>query len=398
MHIGYLITSARENAGGGALILRGEAGIGKTALLEEAVRSAGDDFLTLRASGVESEAELPYAGLHQLLHPLLGAADGLPAPQARALRSAFGMGSEAFPDRMLVGLAALTLLSEATEERPVLCLIDDAHWLDGSSVDAVGFAVRRLSAERIVALLAVRDDTGAFPKSVPARELPLVPLTQEQSRQLLAQRYRKQLGAEVAESVLRDARGNPLALLELAAGATVDGAELPTVEQMYVDRIRALEPATRTLLLTAACDDEARVDVVAEAARSFDATLDALEPAEVDGLVAVAQERIRFRHPLDPSAAYKSATCAQRRRAHLALADALSTPEDADRSAWHRAAAAVAPDEIAATELEETAVRASARSGYAAAAAALERAAQLSSTPDDRSRRLVDAAEAAHFG
>jgi predicted ATPase len=187
-------------------------------------------------------------------------------------------------------------------------------------------------------------------------------------------------------------------LLELAAGATVDGAEVPTVEQTYVDRIRALEPATRTLLLIAACDDEARVDVVADAARALDTTLDALDPAEVEGLIAVAEERIRFRHPLVRSAAYKGATFAQRRRAHLALVDSLSTPEDADRRAWHRAAAAVAPDEVAASELEETAVRARARSGYAAAAAALERAAQLSSGPDDRARRLVDAAEAAHLG
>jgi DNA-binding CsgD family transcriptional regulator len=397
-HIGELLTAAREGASGGALIVRGEAGIGKTALLEEAVRSAGNDFLTLRAAGVESEAELPYAGLHQLLRPLMRAADGLPAPQARALRSAFGMESEGPADRMLVGLAALTLLSEATDERPVLCLIDDAQWLDTSSVDAVGFAIRRLSTERVVALLAVRDDTGAVSTTVPAREVRLEPLTQEQSRVLLGQRYRERLTAQVAESVLRDAGGNPLALLELAAGAAVDGAELPTVEQMYVDRIAALEPATRTLLVIAACDDEARVDVLAHAARSLDTTLDALEPAEVDGLVAVAEERIRFRHPLVRSAAYKGATFAQRRRAHLALADSLNAPDDADRRAWHRAAAAVAPDEVAAAELEDTAVRASARSGYAAAAAALERAAQLSSSPTDRARRLVDAAEAAHLG
>ena len=386
-----------EGGASGTLVIRGEAGIGKTALVEAASHLAGDDFLVVRATGVESEAELPYAGLHQLLQPLTERMSELAAPQARALRGAFGVDEGDVADRMLVGLATLTLLSEAAEARPVLCIADDAQWLDAASLDAIAFAVRRLTAERVGAVLAVREGEGATVTIAGARDFPLGPLTGHQSRALLDDRYGSGLPADETEAVIRNARGNPLALLDLGAGVTLEGAELPTVEQSYAGRIRALDPAAQTLLLLAAADDAGELGVVAQAAHALDVALEALEPAEAVGLVSVDAGRIRFKHPLVRSAAYKSAAFAHRQRAHLALANALDRATDADRRAWHRAAAAVGADEETAAELEQSAARAIARSGYAAAATALERAAKLSPAEADRARRLVAAAEAARL-
>jgi DNA-binding CsgD family transcriptional regulator len=230
-----------------------------------------------------------------------------------------------------------------------------------------------------------------------ARELHLRPLTDQQSRSLLGERYGERLAADAAESVLRSAGGNPLALLELGAGVVLEGTELPTVEERYAARIRALDPHTQTLLLLAAADDAAGLDVVAQAAGSLDLTVEALEPAETAGLVSVVDGTIRFKHPLVRSAAYKTAPFAHRQRAHLALASVTDRDTDPERRAWHRAAAAAGPDEETACELEQSAARASARSGYAAASRALERAAQLSTSAPDRARRLVDAAEDARL-
>ncbi|MDQ3866647.1 MAG: AAA family ATPase, partial [Actinomycetota bacterium] len=372
------LVRAAGAGGSGALIVRGEAGIGKTALLEEASRLAGDEFLILRAVGVESEAELPYAALHQLLHALVARVPNLPAPQATALRSAFGVDAVGGADRLLVGLATLTLLSETAEVRPLLCLVDDAHWLDAGSLEAIAFAVRRFTADRVATLFSVRVGEGATVIVPGARELHLGPLTEQQSRALLDERYRERLAADDAELVVGSAGGNPLALLELGAGVAFDGNELPTVEERYAARIRVLDPGTQTLLLLAAADDAGELDAVAQAARALGVSVDALEPADAAGLVSVVDGRIRFKHPLVRSAAYKSATFAHRQRAHLALASVLDRVTDADRRAWHRAAAAAGPDEETARELEQSAARATARNGYAAASRALARAAQLS--------------------
>ena len=379
------------------LLLRGEAGIGKTALLEAASHLAGERLLVVRATGVESEAELPYAGLHQLLQPLMSRIDDLPPPQTRALSGAFGLAEAEVAERMLVGLATLTLLSERAEAQPVLCLVDDAQWLDAASLDAIAFAVRRLTAEPVGSLLAVRDGEGATVAIEGAREVRLGALTETQSRALLDHRYGSTLPPDEADAVVRNASGNPLALLEFAAGVTLDGRQLPTVEQNYLSQIRALDRAAQTLLLLAAADEGAELVVVADAARALAVAIESLEPAEAAGLVSVVAGRIRFKHPLVRSAAYKRAPFAERQRAHLALAQALERAGHPDRRAWHRAAAAVGVDEETAAELEHSAARATARSGYAAASTALERAAKLSPAAADRARRIVGAAEAARL-
>jgi DNA-binding CsgD family transcriptional regulator len=374
--LGRLLDAARGGTSG-ALILRGEAGIGKTALLEHAAQAASD-FRVLRATGIEYEAELPYAALHQLLRPLEERIDTLAEPQARALRGALGLAHERDADAFLVGVGVLTLL--ASEEQPVLAVLDDAAWFDHESVHALAFTARRLQAEGVVMLFGVRDE--------PDRPFELGGIEEMRVERLADDDARRLLGESADERIVARAAGNPLALLELAGGH--DGTE-----QAFAARVRALPDGTQTLLLLAAADTTTSLAVIGAAARELGLDAAALEPAEIAGLVHAAEGRLEFRHPLVRSGVYHAASFAARARAHRTLADVLTGEPNADRRAWHHAAAVLGTDEDAAAELEATAWRAIERSGHAAAAAALERAGELSPDDSDRTRRLVFAAREA---
>jgi DNA-binding CsgD family transcriptional regulator len=385
--LGRLLDAARLGTSG-ALVVRGEAGIGKTALLEHAAGTAGD-FRVLRATGIESEAELPYATLHQLLRPLEHRIDQLAEPQAHALRGALGLAHEREADRFLIGVGVLTLLADAAEERPLLALLDDAAWFDHESAHALGFTARRLQAEGVVLLFAVRDEPGQDFALPGVAELCVGRLADAEARQLLGDR----VDSARRDAVIERAGGNPLALLELASGP--DGTAARGAEEVFARRVHALPERTQELLLIAAADTTMSLAIVGAAAARVGLDAAALAPAESDGLVHAASGRIEFRHPLVRSAVYHAAPFDARARAHRALADALIGDENADRRAWHHAAAVLGTDEEAAAELEGTASRAIERSGHAAAAAALERAGELSPAPSDRRRRLVAAAREA---
>jgi DNA-binding CsgD family transcriptional regulator len=384
-----LLTAARLGTSG-ALLLRGEAGIGKTALLEHAAATAGE-FRILRATGIESEAELPFATLHQLLRPLQDRIDHLAEPQARALRGALGLAHEPEADRFLAGVGTLTLLGDAAEERPVLALLDDAAWFDRSSADALGFVARRLEAEGVVMLFAVRDEL-ARPFTIPGvNELRVERLADADARALVADG----VDSTRREEVLARARGNPLALLELGRPAANGDAPPSGAEQAFAARVARLPENTQALLLVAAADSTRSLAVVGAAARVLGLDAGALEPAELDGLVLADGGTIEFRHPLVRSAVYHGAPFARRARAHTVLADVLEGEQDADRRAWHRASAVLGADDEIAAELERTAGRARTRGGHAAASVALERAAELTSDGRARSHRLVAAGDAA---
>ncbi|QTT74805.1 AAA family ATPase [Streptomyces mobaraensis NBRC 13819 = DSM 40847] len=402
-----LLADARQGRSG-ALLLRGEAGIGKSVLLDHAARAAREAGMrVLRGTGVEAEGELPYAGLHLMLSGVLDRVAGLPAAQAEALRSAFGMASDGTGgDRFLVGLAVLTLLDGLAEEGPLLCVVDDAHWLDRESADALLFAVRRLGAEPIAVLLAVReDDAPAFPApGVP--ELRLGGLDAESAGALLDESAAG-LPRHARELVLKEAAGNPLALRELP---TVQGeaeryaspygmAALPPHSRLlraFTTAVAALPDRTRSLLLVAAAAGGADLATVLGAAERFDASLDDLEAAERARLLGLVDGRLAFRHPLVRTAVYQDAPASRRIAAHRALADALAgRPDQADQRAWHLAAAATGPDPETARLLEESAERARARGSSRAVAAAYERAAELTPDAAGRCRRLTAAARAA---
>ena len=408
-----LLQAAREGHSR-VLVLRGEAGAGKSALLAFAAGEARG-MTVLRAAGVEAEVELPFAALHQLLRPLLDRLDHLPAAQATALRAAFGLAAPPgghepvggrLGDRFLLSVGVLSLLADAAEQRPLVCLLDDAHWLDQASADALVFAGRRLGAEGIGLLFAARD---AEPRRFGAAGLPelrLSGLDAAAASDLLAAAAPAAPAAGVRERLLAAAGGNPLALLELPAAlsaAQLAGrAPLPDplpvgadVERAFAERAGRLPATARTMLVLAAADDTGEAATVLRAAQARGLDAGALGPAEGARLVRVQGARIEFRHPLVRSAVYRAATFAERRAAHLALAGALDDVEQADRRAWHQAAAAIGPDEPAADELERSAERARARGGHAAAAAALERAAELTSGESARARRLAAGAEAA---
>jgi DNA-binding CsgD family transcriptional regulator len=385
--LGKLLDAARLGTSG-ALVVRGEAGIGKTALLEQAAAMAGD-FRVLRATGIESEGELPYAALHQLLRPLEDRIDRLAEPQARALSGALGLAHEREADRFLIGVGVLTLLADAAEEQPLLALLDDAAWFDHESAHALGFTARRVQAEGVVLLFAVRDEPGQTFALPGVAELRVERLGDAESRQLLGDR----VDATRRDAVVARAHGNPLALLELASGP--DGTAPGGAEEAFARRVRGLPERTQQLLLIAAADTTTSLAVVGAAATALGLDAAALAPAESDGLVHAASGRIEFRHPLVRSAVYHDAPFDVRARAHRALADALTGDQNADRRAWHHAAAVLGTDEEAAAELEGTASRAIERSGHAAASAALERAGDLSPDEADRSRRLVAAAREA---
>ena len=401
------LVTAVENGDPSLLVLRGEAGSGKSTLLDHAASCCAQETLVLRASGGESEAELPFAGLHQLLRPLLWRTNGLPQPQAAALQGAFGTTPARQADRMLVGLAALTLLSEAADEQPLLCLIDDADRLDRPSIDALSFVAGRLLAERIGLLMAARDDGAAFLSGVP--ELRLAGLDTEAATSLLLARY-PELPGDVVTRLIQETSANPLALREVPtamsaaqrAGLEPVAGPLPLTEclqDIYSAQVSELPKVTQQLLLLAAAEDSGELAVILRAARfcNFDpAGLDAAETAE---LIRIEEDvrgaRVLFRHPLVRAAVYRSATQNQRFLAHGALARALDPALDPDRRAWQLAAATPGPDDQIADELERCALRALQRGGPATAASAFEKAAWLTESEMVRGQRLADAAEAA---
>src|SRR4051812_4040964 len=394
-----LLAAARAGHSG-TLVLRGEAGIGKTALLEYAAESALD-FRVVRVAGVESEMELPFAALHQLCAPLHDSLARLPAPQRDALATTFGLREGTVPDRLFVGLATLSLLSEAAEAQPLLCVIDDAQWLDRTSAQALAFVSRRLLAESVVMLFAVRDPIPEF-AGLPV--LAVAGLRDADARPLLASVVPGRLDPRVADQLVAEAHGNPLALLELPRGlsaAELAGGfglqEAPSLggrlEDRFQQRLEALPADTRRLLLVAAADPTGDPALVWRAAGLLGLTTAALEPLADADLVDIGA-RVRFRHPLVRSAVYRAAAAGERRRAQAALAEATNPRVDPDRRAWHLAAAATGPDEAVAGELEQAAVRAQARGGLAAAAAFLERAAALTPDPVECARRALAAAQA----
>jgi DNA-binding CsgD family transcriptional regulator/tetratricopeptide (TPR) repeat protein len=383
---------------GRALVMRGEPGVGKTVLLDYlAGRAAG--CRVARAAGVESEMELPFAGLHQLCAPLLDHAESLPAPQREALRTAFGLSAGPVPDRFLVGLALLGLLSEAAAERPLVCVVDDEQWLDQGSAQALGFAARRLAADPVGVVFSARvpgRDVAGLP------ELVVEGLAEHDARVLLESVLTGPLDAQVLEQIIADTHGNPLALLELPRELTpaqlAGGFGLPgagpldsRIEDSFARQLAALPNQTRRLLQLAAADPSGDPVAVWRAAGRLGIGLDAAAPAARAGLAEFGA-RVRFRHPLVRSAAYRSASLPERREVHVALAEVTDPVADPDRRAWHRAQAAAGPDEDVAAELERSAGRAQARGGLAAAAAFLERAALLTPEPGRRAQRLVAAA------
>ncbi|MEU4578697.1 AAA family ATPase [Nonomuraea sp. ATR24] len=401
--IDRLLVAARDGRSA-AVVIRGEAGIGKSALLEHTAAAAWD-MRVLRTIGTEAESELPFAGLHLLLGRAADRVGTLPDRQAQALRGALGLEPVSGPERFLVGLALLTLLAELAEEGPLLCLIDDAHWLDPASADALLFAARRLNAEGVVMLFAARD-AHAPPFPAPGlTELRLAGLDHTAAADLLAE-HARDLPPYARDQILTEARGNPLALRELPT-AQREGqipeyafhlGTLPShtrIQQTFADRIAALPEPTRTLLLVAAAEGTGDLTVVALAAGRLGAPVEHLDPAEHKDLVHLTDGRLTFRHPLIRSTAYQSAPLGQRLAAHQALSDALPCVGNIDRRAWHLAAATTEPDAYVASVLEKTAEHARARGGHAAVAAAYDRAARLSPDTHDGARRLALAARAA---
>jgi DNA-binding CsgD family transcriptional regulator len=394
-----LLNEAR-NGRSAVLVVRGEAGVGKSALLRAVVDGASG-FRVAQIGGVESEMELPFAGLHQLCAPLLPRLDGLPPPQERALRVALGLASGDPPDRFLVALGALTLLAEVAEEEPCLCFVDDAQWLDDASRQVLGFVARRLLAERVVIVFAVREpNEDAEFDGLP--ELTLGGLDDENARSLLATVIPGRLDERVRDRIVAETRGNPLALLELPRGLSTrqlaGGFGVPElvplsgrIEESFLRRLEELPPQTRMLLLVAAAEPVGEPALMWRAATRLGIPGTAIEPAARAELLDVAAQ-VRFRHPLVRSTVYRSASDLERRSAHRALAFVTDADHDPDRRAWHRAQATEGPDEDVAGELERSAGRARGRGGLAAAAAFLGRAAELTSEPHRRAERMLAAA------
>jgi DNA-binding CsgD family transcriptional regulator len=384
------------------LVIRGEAGVGKTAFLRDCVRQASG-FRVAQAAGVEAEMELPFAAVHQLCRPLLTELEALPPAQKDALGVALALSEGAPPDRFLVALAVLSVVSAAAEEQPLLCVVDDAQWLDGVSSQVLGFVARRLLAESVAIVLAVRDPAHRYElDGLP--ELRLAGLDDEDARSLLKRAVPGLLDERVRDRIVAETGGNPLALLELprrmSAAELAGGFEIPRsadlpghLEDHYVRRIAELPEATRRLILLAAADPEGDATLLWRAAPRLGIEATALAPASSERLLEV-DTQVRFRHPLVRSAVYRAASVGDRRSVHEALA-AVSDPEaDADRRAWHRALAATGADEDVAAELERSAGRAEMRGGLAAAAAFLGRASDLTPDTGARARRALAAAVA----
>lgn len=388
-----------------ALVVRGEAGIGKTALLEYLLEAASNCRIA-RTAGVESEIELAFAGLQQICAPFLDRLARLPSPQHHALGIAFGRRGGESPNRFLVGLAVLSLLSEVAEERPLVCLVDDAQWLDRTSAQTLAFVARRLQAESVGLVFAVREP-GTEQELAGLPELLVGGLNDADAHALLESAIPGRLDERVRDRIVSETRGNPLALLELprrftaaelAGGFSLPDAGLLTtqidqIEQSFLLRLHRLPVKTQRLLLLAAAEPVGDVPLLWRAAEHLGIGADAAAPAEAMGLIELGA-RVRFHHPLVRSAVYRTAGLLERQDAHRALAEATDPEADPDRRAWHRAKAATGPDEAVAGELERSAGRAQGRGGIAAAAAFLERAAEL--TPDSvrRGARALAAARA----
>src|SRR5689334_22964346 len=394
---------AETRAGQGrVLVLRGEAGIGKTALLGY-LSAAAEGCRIARIAGVESEMELAFAGLHALCAPLLGRLGHLPVPQRDALNTAFGMSGGSPPDRFLVGLAVLSLLADAAEEQPLICIVDDAQWLDRVTVQTLAFVARRLLAEQVGLVFALRE-SGDDHELEGLPEVVIEGLAAAHASRLLDATVPGPLDVRVRDWILGEAGGNPLALLELPreqSTVAVPGGfglslEIPLTSRIEQGFVRQLEPFpadTRQLLLLAAAEPVGDVTLLWRAAERLGIGPGAAAPAEAAGLVEIGA-RVRFRHPLLRSAAYRAASAPERREVHRALADATDARLDPDRRAWHRARAADRPDEAVADELERSAGRAQARGGLSAAAAFLQRAAELTPDPGMRVERSLAAAQA----
>jgi DNA-binding CsgD family transcriptional regulator len=394
------VLEAARDGRSAALVVHGEPGIGKSALLHYAVESASG-FRVARAAGAESEMELAFAALHQLCGPMLDRLEHLPGPQRDALGAAFGLSAGGPPDRFLVGLALLSLLSQVADEQPLLCVVDDTQWLDRASAQALAFVARRLGAESVAMVFAVPERGGEL---VGLPELPVHGLSDQHARVILGSVIQGPMDARVRDRLVAEARGNPLALRELPYGLTqvelAGGFGLPgavplagRIEESFARRLENLPAESQRLLLVAAAEPVGEPILLWRAAQQLGIALDAAIPAEAAGLLQ-SGEQLRFRHPLARSAAYRAASVGDRQSAHRALADAMDPEVDPDRRAWHRGQAAYQPDEEVAEELERSADRAQARGGLAAMAAFLERAAALTPEASRRAERALAAAQA----
>jgi DNA-binding CsgD family transcriptional regulator len=395
----YALVDGIEDRGG-ALVIRGEAGIGKSALLAAASERALDRGVTVvSTTGALSEAQLAFAGLHQLLLPLLGRLDLLPDPQRQALETAFGIAEGDAPDLFLIGLATLGLVAERSAETPLLFVVDDAHWLDRPSSEVLGFVARRVESDPAVLLFGIREGLPSSFDDADLPELPLAGLDEDASNALL------DLGAatlpvDLRRRILEEAAGNPLALIELPAAAAELGSHTPQsgplpltarLEHTFASRLTTLATDVQELLLLAALDDIDLAELSRAAGTSVEP--DGLSTAVAAGLGTLESGRFRFRHPLIRSAVEQAATPEELRHAHAALAEALS--DEPDRAVWHRAAAASGPDEEVALALEAAAERATLRGGGDAAVAAYERSAELTTEPHSRALRLFRAGDLA---
>ena len=386
------------------LVIRGEAGIGKTALMHYCARQAAGCRIA-QIHGVESEMALPLAALHQLCTPMLSSLDALPEPQQRALRVAFGLVTEPAPDRFVLGLAVLSLLAENAAARPLVCLVDDAQWLDEASSQVLGFVGRRLLAEPVGLLLAVREASGErlFP-GLPA--LPLEGLTDEDARALLTAAVPGHLDNRVCARIIAETGGNPLGLLELARGlseaelaggfadppkADPRGHLQDRLQDHYLRRVQVLPGPAQQLMLLAAADPTGNVTLLWRAAQKLGLGPDAAAAADAEQLLNIGSQ-VRFRHPLVRSAAYAAGSPEDRRAAHLTLAAATDTQADPEHRVWHLAAAATGPDEDVATALEQAAAKIQARAGLAASAAFLQRSVTLTAEPGRHTERALAAA------
>lgn len=391
---------------GGAMLVTGPAGIGKTSLLDAVANQARSrGFRVLSVTGLESEAELPYAGLHQLLQPALSSTSKLAAPQRNALMTALGMRSGAPPDVFLVGLATLNLLDQVGGENPLLLVADDFHWLDGPTASVLGFVARRLEATHVLLLVGMRDNFNGALRSSPVPEIEVGPLSDAAATELLAA-VAPDLDAQTRRLILAEALGNPLGLVELARAFRLFGADgregalrsIPLtdrLERTFIAEARRLSKPTQSALLLVAVDKDPTVRDVLDASRVMDGeevTLDVLQPAVDAGLISIGGLTVRYRHPLIRAAVEHSASAQQRRNAHVALAEVIADP---DRRAWHRAKAIVGEDERAAADLEAAAGRAQDRGATATAVGALELAASLTPRGPAKARRLLAAAQLA---
>src|SRR5579864_1904225 len=402
--LGQLVTGVRSGRSG-ALVIRGEAGIGKTALLEYLIEQASGCTVAL-ATGVQADMELPFAGLQQLFGSMLGSLERLPGPQRDAVEVAFGLRSGPAPDRFELGLGILGLLAEVAEQEPLVCVVDDAQWLDQASARTLAFVARRLMAESVALVFAVREpaEEQTF-AGLP--ELIVGGLNDEHARAVLGLAIAGRVDERVVDRIVAETRGNPLALLELPRG--LSAAELaggfrvsPTqpisarLEESFLGRVRSMPDRTQRFLLLAAAEPTGDPALLMRAAELDGLGVEAATPAEAVGLIELAA-RVRFQHPLVRSAIYRAAPLAERQTVHRALADATDTQTDPDRRVWHRAQAALGADEDLAAELECSAERARARGGLAAAAAFLERAAALTPDRGSRARRALAAAQAKYL-